>query len=79
MTNLTVEQIESIEFYPIGMGQYPYRLKFVEVNHPAQNVAGYTRIGDNYYKQVYDMRTQPPIRRSSGDSISKILGIGKIF
>ena len=71
---LSVEQIESIEFMPIGMGQYPYKLKRVDVgNHPAANVAGYIRIGENYYKPDYDMRTQPPI------SSRKPSFLGKLF
>lgn len=55
---LTVAEIESIVFNPIGMGQFPYKLKKVEVNHPNQNVAGYMRIGDDYYKYEYDMSVQ---------------------
>lgn len=79
MTKLTIEQIESIKFNPIGLGQFPYTLKWVgEIKNPATNVAGLICIDGNYYKPEYDMRVQPPVRKENNFgsyfSINKILG-----
>ncbi len=48
---MKIEEIESIEFWPVGMEQ-PYKYEYQVVNHPLQNVAGLTRIGNNYYKKI---------------------------
>ena len=51
MRSFSVEDIESIKFHKIG--DAPYHLKRVEVSHPARNVFGLIKIGNNYYKKNY--------------------------
>jgi len=45
--------MEITEYNFIEVGNYGYRFEEVEVNHPMQNVAGYTRINGKYYKKIY--------------------------
>jgi hypothetical protein len=52
MDKLTVEQIESILFEPIGLNNIPYHLKLVEIHSPMQNVSHCIMINGNYYREV---------------------------
>lgn len=47
-----VREIESIEFRPITNEGW-YKLKKVEINHPAMNVLGLIWIEGDYYKKEY--------------------------
>lgn len=80
MEKLTVEQIESIKFNPIGVGEYPYKLKRIEVKHQAANVSGCIRIGYDYYEKEYDMQTQPPVRANrDGYGSMRRFSINRLF
>lgn len=46
---LTINQLESIEFTQIG-DPFPKRLEHIEIPNGMYNINGHIRIGSNYYK-----------------------------
>ena len=53
--NTEIKNIEEIitQIVFTKVGHPPYRFEKVEVNHPLQNVAGLTRIGQFYYREAH--------------------------